>query len=77
MEKKIIPGENVFSEGTDLSLLGSVTVRKDGNDNKVDVQVKNVPDLGGVAFVMKSDRFTGDHMRTNVNHLIETNWGVK
>lgn len=47
------------------------------HDNKVDVQVKNVPDLGGVAFVMKSDVFTGDHMRTIVNHLIETSWGVK
>ena len=32
MEKKIIPGENVFSEGTDLSFPGSVTVQKDGND---------------------------------------------
>lgn len=36
MEKKIIPGENVFSEGTDLSLPGSVTVRKDGNDTPSD-----------------------------------------
>lgn len=47
------------------------------HDNKVDVQVKNVPDLGGVAFVMKSDAFTGDHMRTIVNHLIKTSWGAK
>lgn len=47
------------------------------HDNKFDVQVKNVPDLGGVAFVMKSDAFTGEHMRTIVNHLIEANWGVK
>lgn len=47
------------------------------HDNKVDVQVKSVPDLGGVAFVMKSDVFSGEHMRTIVNHLIETNWGVK
>ena len=36
MEKKIVPGENVFSEGTDLSLPGSVTVRKDGNDSPSD-----------------------------------------
>lgn len=36
MEKKIIPGENVFSEGTDLSLPGSVTVRKYGNDTPSD-----------------------------------------
>lgn len=36
MEKKIVPGENVFSEGTDLSFPGSVTVRKDGNDSPSD-----------------------------------------
>lgn len=47
------------------------------HDNKVDVQVKNVPDLGGVAFVMKSDCFTIDRMRTIVNHLIKTNQGVE
>lgn len=47
------------------------------HDNKFDVQVKNVPDLGGVAFVMKSDVSTGEHMRTIVNHLIETNWGAE
>lgn len=47
------------------------------HDNKFDVQVKHVPDLGGVAFVMKSDAFTGEHMRTIVNHLIETNWGAE
>lgn len=47
------------------------------HDNFVDVQVKYVPDLDSLAFVMKSDRFTGDHMRTIVNHLIETNWGGK
>ena len=46
-------------------------------DNKFDVQVKNVPDLGGVSFVMKSDRFTGEQMRTIVNHLVKTNWGAK
>ena len=34
--KKIVPGENVFSEGTDLSLPGSVTVQKDGNDSPSD-----------------------------------------
>lgn len=28
----MVPGENVFSDGTDFSLSGSVTVRKDGND---------------------------------------------
>lgn len=28
--------KNIFSEGTDLSLLGSVTVRKDGNDSPSD-----------------------------------------
>ena len=47
------------------------------HDNFVDVQVKYVPDLGSLDFVMKSDRFTGDHMRTIVNHLIKTNWGGK
>lgn len=51
--------------------------RKIEHDNKFDVQVKNVPDLGGVAFVMKSDVFTGDRMRAIVNHLIKTNWGVE
>lgn len=47
------------------------------HDNFVDVQVKYVPDLDSLAFVMKSDRFTGDHMWTIVNHLIKTNWGGK
>ena len=47
------------------------------HDNFVDVHVKHVPDLGSLAFVMKSDRFTGAHMRTIVNHLIKTNWGGK
>lgn len=47
------------------------------HDNFVNVQVKYVPDLGSLSFVMKSDRFTGDHMRTIVNHLIKTNWGGK
>lgn len=47
------------------------------HDNFVDVQVKYVPDLDSLAFVMKSDRFTGDHMRTIVSHLIKTNWGGK
>ena len=36
MGKKIVPGENIFSEGTVLSLPGSVTVRKDGNDSPSD-----------------------------------------
>lgn len=47
------------------------------HDNFIDVQVKHVPDLGSLAFVMKSDRFTGEHMRTIVDHLIKTNWGEK
>lgn len=47
------------------------------HDNFIDVQVKYVPDLDSLAFVMKSDRFTGDHMRTIVNHFIKTNWGEK
>lgn len=47
------------------------------HDNFIDVQVKHVPDLGSLAFVMKSDRFTGAHMRTIVGHLIKTNWGEK
>lgn len=47
------------------------------HDNFVDVQAKNVPDLGGVAFVIKIDAFTGEHMRTIVNHLIKTNWGAE
>lgn len=47
------------------------------HDNFIDVQVKHVPDLCSLAFVMKSDRFTGEHMRTIVNHLIKTNWGEK
>lgn len=47
------------------------------HDNVIDVQVKHVPDLGSLAFVMKSDRFTSPHMRTIVNHLIKTNWGEK
>ena len=51
--------------------------RKMEHDNRFDVQVKYVPDLDSLAFVMKSDRFTGDHMRTIVNHLIKTNWGGK
>lgn len=47
------------------------------HDNFIDVQVKHVPDLVSLAFVMKSDWFTGEHMRTIVNHLIKTNWGEK
>lgn len=47
------------------------------HDNFIDVQVKHVPDLGSLAFVMKSDRFTSPHMRTIVNHLIKTNWGAE
>ena len=41
------------------------------HDNFIDVQVKHVPDLGSLAFVMKSDRFTGEQMRKTVNNLIE------
>ena len=47
------------------------------HDNFIDVQAKHVPDLGSLASVMKIDRFTGEHMRTTVNHLIKTNWGEK
>lgn len=32
----MMDNKNVFSEGTDLSLPGSVTVRKDGNDTPSD-----------------------------------------
>lgn len=47
------------------------------HDTFIDVQVKHVPDLDSLAFVMKSDWFTGEHMRTIVDHLIKTNWGEK
>lgn len=36
MEKKIIPGKNVFWQDIDVSLPGSVTVRKGGNDTPSD-----------------------------------------
>lgn len=41
------------------------------DDNRFDVQVKNVPDLNGLCFVMKSDFSTGEQMRKTVNNLIE------
>lgn len=45
--------------------------RKMEQDNRFDVQVKNVPDLNGLCFVMKSDFSTGEQMRKTVNNLIE------
>lgn len=42
------------------------------HDNFVDVQVKHVPDLGSLAFVMKSDFSTSELMRETVNNLIES-----
>lgn len=41
-------------------------------DNRFDVQVKHVPDLGSLAFVMKSDFSTSELMRETVNNLIES-----
>lgn len=46
--------------------------RKIEHDNRFDVQVKYVPDLGSLAFVMKSDFSTGEQMRKTVNNLIES-----
>lgn len=46
--------------------------RKIEHDNRLDVQVKYVPDLGSLAFVMKSDFSTGEQMRKTVNNLIES-----
>lgn len=45
--------------------------RKMEHDNRFDVQVKHVPDLNGLCFVMKSDFSTGEQMRKTVNNLIE------
>ena len=45
--------------------------RKMEHDNRVNVQVKNVPDLNGLCFVMKSDFSTSELMRETVNNLIE------
>lgn len=42
------------------------------HDNRFDVQVKHVPDLNGMCFVMKSDFSTSDLMRETVNNLIES-----
>ena len=42
------------------------------HDNFVDVQVKHVPDLNGLCFVMKSDFSTSALMRETVNNLIES-----
>lgn len=42
------------------------------HDNRLDVQVKHVPDLNGLCFVMKSDFSTSDLMRETVNNLIES-----
>lgn len=46
--------------------------RKMEHDNCFDVQVKNVPDLNDLCFVMKSDFSTGEQMRETVNNLIES-----
>ena len=46
--------------------------RKMEHDNLFDVQVKNVPDLNSLCFVMKSDFSTGEQMRETVNNLIES-----
>ena len=42
------------------------------HDNRFDVQVKHVPDLNGLCFVMKSDFSNSDLMRETVNNLIES-----
>lgn len=42
------------------------------HDNRFDVQVKYVPDLGSLAFVMKSVFSTSELMRETVNNLIES-----
>lgn len=46
--------------------------RKIEHDNRFDVQVKHVPDLNGLCFVVKSDFSTGEQMRKVVNNLIES-----
>lgn len=46
--------------------------RKMEHDNRFDVQIKHVPDLNGLCFVMKSDFSTGEQMRETVNNLIES-----
>lgn len=46
--------------------------RKMEHDNRFDVQVKHVPDLNSLCFVMKSDFLTGEQMRKTVNKLIES-----
>ena len=46
--------------------------RKMEHDNRFDVQVKYVPDLGSLAFVMKSDFSTSELIRETVNNLIES-----
>ena len=46
--------------------------KKMEHDNRFDVQIKHVPDLNGLCFVMKSDFSTGEQMRETVNNLIES-----
>ena len=46
--------------------------RKMEHDNRFDVQVKHVPDLNSLCFVMKSNFSTGEQMRKTVNKLIES-----
>ena len=46
--------------------------RKMEHDNHFDVQIKHVPDLNGLCFVMKSDFSAGEQMRETVNNLIES-----
>lgn len=46
--------------------------RKMEHNNRFDVQIKHVPDLNGLCFVMKSDFSTGEQMRETVNNLIES-----
>ena len=41
------------------------------HDNRFDVQVKYVPDLGSLAFVMKSDFSTSELMCEAINNLTE------
>ena len=42
------------------------------HNNRFDVQVKRVPDLNSLCFVMKSDFSTSELMRKTVNNLIES-----
>lgn len=46
--------------------------RKMEHNNRFDVQIKHVPDLNGLCFVIKSDFSTGEQMRETVNNLIES-----